>query len=194
MKRLIILVLFFSGCSGGLTNADHDKILEEKIASFNETLSEKQKNFIHSFFNNRQVSPEENFKGVTGGFCCIFQGIDRDQTVNNNIVYQEKENQSLKDLGYKITRNGDSLNFVFFRDLHRNVVGKYSNGGQAITYTTYIYALDLDKETGYLLTEHQGGGAPSSIKARRYTSTGGSGSAMTDEEILKVYRDNINKN
>ena len=197
-NKLLIILVIFSSC-GGEDNYERDIRLNKEIATFNKNLTEKQKSFIHTFFNTKKVSSLKNFKGISGGFCCIFQGIntevlnDDNIVKNDNIVYQQEENKSLKNEGYNITSNGDSLKFVLLRDLNRSVVGQYTNKGKAFIFNTKIYALDLEKEEGFLLLDQTGGAPPSTIEARRYSGTGGHGSTMSTEEILAVYKSYINK-
>ena len=170
---LICTLLLATSCVDN--RADIRRKAIEKSEKYEASFPNKYREIINKY-EKKELPVFEKTIQRSGGIFCIVNGIYSWQSLN----------EKLKNNGYCITLNQDSLSFFIFTESESHKVGYYTNGGDAIRTDTKVIALDISNEVAYILKKEIGGMPPSYIRRSRAASKfkiGASGKSMTSDDV-----------
>ena len=152
-------------------NSDYTDFINRDRSSFFQGLSQSQLKTIKSFINDSASFPTAQIE-VDNNFCCVWvapKGWFPFSTLN----------KLFNDKGFPITYNRDSIKYVIILENEEHIVGKYTNGGEAIRPETHVNIINLETKERVLLGKFLGDFPPSEISGDR-----GYGQKLTDEEFF----------
>lgn len=116
-------------------------------------------------------------------FCYNNIGIEPHLALNDMFAHEN----------YKITSNKDSLQYIIISESISHEVGTYTNGGTATKLEVVISVIDVNKGVAYELKRAMGSDPPQTIRTRRGSDVGGTGSIFGEADIFYFLKSKIIK-
>lgn len=175
---IVICFAIFYICSECRTSANERQKAqeraeyEEKQAKY-EALFYEQYGDIIQRYQNKEIETINRAIQLEGGIFCLSYGINAWTSFN----------EKLKDAGYHVTFNRDSLRYFIFTESKSHLEGYYSNGGEARRREVSIIALDVPNEVAYVLRRDPGGMPPMTISVKKGSKRGDVGRYMDNDDV-----------
>lgn len=175
---IVICFAIFYICSECRTSANERRKAqeraeyEEKQAKY-EALFYEQYGDIIQRYKNKEIKTIDRSIQLEGGIFCLSYGINAWTSFN----------EKLKNAGYHVTLNRDSLCYFIFTESKDHIEGYYSNGGEARRREVSIIALDVPNEVAYVLRKDYGGMPPMTISVRKGSKRGDVGRYMDNDDV-----------
>lgn len=176
----IILFAIFYACQECRDAADEKRKAQAR-AEYKEERAKYEASFYESYgdiiqrYKNKEIETVERSIQLDGGVFCL----------SYSIYAWTSFNEKLKNAGYNVTLNRDSLRYFIFTESKDHIEGYYSNGGEARRREVSVIALDVPNEVAYVLRRDRGGMPPMTIHVRKGSKRGDIGKYMSEDEVYR---------
>ncbi len=165
---------------------DYKKRRDDELVKFNKNISQEQQELITNFYNGT-IKAEKKTRDIEGGVYCLWKEKNK-----GYIPHLTLNHLLLKD-GYQITSNKDSLNYIIITETVSHIVGRYSNGATAAQIETVISAIDLKRNSAFIIRKEMGSLPPETIYVKNGSDRGSIGSFWGDDDIFEFLKSEIKK-